>query len=114
MVLNMLETKRDSELGDGVLYAAALRKLPERLITQYQRWLHGKGGTPSVAMLKEFLNLESEFQTPAHEAASGLKRSPRRAPTKSDVEDADTFSTGTVSGCICERSDTSIVCAKGR
>ena len=77
-----------------MLYVAALRKLPERLITQYQRWLHGKGGTPSVAMLKEWLNLESEFQTPAHEAASGLKRSPRRAPTKSDMEDAGSVSTG--------------------
>ena len=47
-----------------------------------------------MAMLREWLNLESEFQTAAHEAACGLKRSPRRAPTKSDMEDAGSVSTG--------------------
>ena len=72
-VINLTEAKRETELGDGLLYTTVLKKIPESLGTQFQRWLHKSGREPSLLQLQIWLNREAEFQTVAHESACGLK-----------------------------------------
>ena len=69
-VINMREAGRNAELGDSVLYSTVLKKLPESLVTQYQRYLFEQKKSPSLCMLRDWLNLESEFQVVAHESVS--------------------------------------------
>ena len=71
-VINLKETGRDSELGDGILYSTSLRRLPEGLVTQFQRWLFENSKPPSLIQLRDFLNREAEFLTVAQEATAGL------------------------------------------
>ena len=72
-VINLTETKRQTEHGDGLLYTTVLKKIPESLGTQFLRWLHDSGREPSLFQLRVWLNREAEFQTVAHQSACGLK-----------------------------------------
>ena len=36
---NLKEVKREEELVNGTFYRKLLRKLPEKMITQYHRWI---------------------------------------------------------------------------
>ena len=41
-VINLKEENRIEELGNGTCYRKLLKKMPERMITQYQRWVFDK------------------------------------------------------------------------
>ena len=66
-VINLQEAKRDEELGNGTFYRKLQRKLPERLLTQYQRWIFENKVTEGVKSLRRFVVQEAEFQVTAAE-----------------------------------------------
>ena len=66
-VINLKEAKREEELGNGTFYRKLQRKLPERLLTQYQRWIFENKNTESVESLRKFIVQEAEFQVTAGE-----------------------------------------------
>ena len=53
-------------------YIRLRKKLPEIMLTQYQRWIYEKRRQISVETLKEWIIMESEYQTVAHEAVYGF------------------------------------------
>ena len=72
LVINMTEAGRLDELGDGSLYIKSQKKLSESMLAAYKRWLYEKCKPESMESLKEWLLLESEFQTIAAETIHGV------------------------------------------
>jgi DNA-binding transcriptional regulator YiaG len=71
-VINLHEVGRSEELEYGSLYLKLLKKLPENLITNYQRWLYENGRDDVVETLREWVCREAEFEMVASETAHGL------------------------------------------
>ena len=61
-VINLKEENRIEELGNGTFYRKLLKKMPERMITQYQRWVFDKEKKENVENLRSFVIQEAEFQ----------------------------------------------------
>ena len=61
-VINLKEENRIEELGNGTCYRKLLKKMPERMITQYQRWVFDKEKKENVENLRSFVIQEAEFQ----------------------------------------------------
>ena len=72
LVVNLLETGRHEELGNGSLYVKLLKKLPETLLTQYNRWIFENRRRECVETLKIWVIQESEFCTVARETVHGV------------------------------------------
>ena len=53
-------------------YIRLRKKLPEIMLTQYQRWIYEKRRQTSVETLKEWIIMESEYETVAHETVYGF------------------------------------------
>ena len=64
-MINLKESNQDQELGNGTLYTILQRKLPQSMLANYQRWVYDNNVTHSVATLRQWVILESEFQTVA-------------------------------------------------
>ena len=71
-VINLKEENRIEELGNGTFYRKLLKKMPERMITQYQRWVFDKEKKENVENLRSFVIQEAEFQIAAAETIHGL------------------------------------------
>ena len=65
----------------GVFYSTSLRRLPEGMVTQFQRWLFENTTLPSLIQLGDFLNREADFLPVAREAPAGVSRE-RRLPSE--------------------------------
>ena len=65
-IINLKENGNCGELGDGSLYLRVQKKLPETMLTQYQRWICKKRRQPSVETLRKQIIVESEYQTVTH------------------------------------------------
>ena len=74
-VINLKEENRIEELGNGTFYRKLLKKMPERMITQYQRWVFDKEKKENVENLRSFVIQEAEFQIAAAETIHGLHQS---------------------------------------
>ena len=61
-VINLKEENRIEELGNSTFYRKLLKKMPERMITQYQRWVFDKEKKENVENLRSFVIQEAEFQ----------------------------------------------------
>ena len=61
-VINLKEENRIEELGNGTFYRKLLKKMPERMITQYQRCVFDKEKKENVENLRSFVIQEAEFQ----------------------------------------------------
>ena len=72
-IVNLKDAGRQSELQPGTLYTRVLQKLPEQLITQYQRWLFDHGKQESMEAVLEWASREADFQMAASETVSGLR-----------------------------------------
>jgi len=72
VVINQKESDRADELGYGAFYFKLLKKLPECMIRDYQRWLFENRRREDVDSLKDWLNQESEFLMIASETVQGL------------------------------------------
>ena len=72
-IINLKENGNCEELEDGSFYLRLQKKLPEIMLTQYQRWIYEKRRQPSVETLREWIIMESEYQTRAHKTAYGFQ-----------------------------------------
>ena len=71
-VVNLKDAGRTAELGNSTFYQSLQKKLPETLLTQYQRWVFEQGKADSVESLQTWVCRESEFQAIATETIQGL------------------------------------------
>ena len=62
-IINLKENGNYWELGDGSLYLRLQKKLPEIMLTQYQRWIYEKRRQPSVETLREATNKRYGWRT---------------------------------------------------
>ena len=72
LVVNLRESKRLEELGNGSLYLKAQKKLSETMLANYHRWIYEQRKPECVASLREWVIQEAEFQTVASETIRGL------------------------------------------
>ena len=72
LVVKLVDAGRDEELGNGSLYVKLLRKLPEAMLTQYNRWIYENRRRKCVETLKIWVIQESEFYTEAREIVHGV------------------------------------------
>ena len=80
-MINLKEENRTEELGNGTLYRKLLKKMPERMITQYQRWVFDKEKNENIKNLRSFMIQEAEFEMAAAKAIHGLHRIGNKAKT---------------------------------
>ena len=71
-MVNLLESGRHEELGNGSLYINLLKKLPETLLTQYNLWIFENRRRECVETLKMWMIQEAEFHTVARETVHGV------------------------------------------
>ena len=71
-VINLKENDREEELGNGTFYRKLQRKLPEKMLTHYQRWTFENKKKGNVETLRRFVIQEAEFQMAAAETLHGL------------------------------------------
>ena len=72
-IINLKENGNCRELGDGSLYLRLQKKFLQIMLTQYQRWTYEKRRQPSVETLREWIIMESEYQTVAYETVYGFR-----------------------------------------
>ena len=72
-VINLQENNRVADLEAGILYTIILEKLPEKLLSQYSRWVKGNRKVESVITFKDWTAEEAEYQIHATEIKHGLK-----------------------------------------
>ena len=60
-IINLKENEICGELGDGSLYLRLQEKLPEIMLTQYQRWIYEERRQSSVETLREWIVMDSEY-----------------------------------------------------
>eukprot|EP00795_Rhopilema_esculentum_P002346 gene2346-17983_t len=82
LVVNLLESGRHDELGNGSLYIKLLKKLPETLLTQYNRWIFENRRRECVETLKMWVIQESEFYTVARETVHGVSSERRNSRSR--------------------------------
>ena len=57
-IINFKENVNCEELRDGSLYLRLQKKLPEMMLTQYQKWIYETRRQPSVETLREWIIME--------------------------------------------------------
>jgi len=72
LVINLKEADHTAELGYGALYFKLLKKLPEQMIANFQRWVSNNNKPENVESLHAWINQEAEFQMIASETVKGL------------------------------------------
>ena len=82
LVVNLLESGRYDELGNGSLYIKLLKKLPETLLTQYNRWIFENRRRECVETLKMWVIQEAEFYTVARETVYGVSSDRRSSGSR--------------------------------
>ena len=71
-VINLKENDRQSDLADGTLYTIVLEKIPEKLLSQYYRWIKENRERESLEKLKDWVAEEAEYQIQASETRNGI------------------------------------------
>jgi len=77
-VINLREVHHDEDLRDGSLYHRLLKKLPQTMLTRYNRQVHEKELDESVETLKTWINAETEYAVRANETIHGLDQKPNK------------------------------------
>ena len=93
-MINLKESNQDQELGNGTLYTILQRKLPQSMIANYHRWIYDNNVTQSVATLRQWVILESEFQTVASEtvhSVTGKMSDAQTTPPRQGQRNTRTF-----------------------
>ena len=75
VVINLKYAEQIDELKAGSLYLQVQKKLPETLLTHYDRRIFEKGKEQSVEELLEWVTREAEIQSVSSEAIHGLSSS---------------------------------------
>jgi len=71
-VINLKEANHTEELLDGSLYHRLLKKLPQSMLTKYNRKVDEQSLKESVETLRDFVNSEAENAIRANETIHGL------------------------------------------
>ena len=71
-VINLMEAKREDELSNGTFYCKLLRKLPERMVAQHNRWIFEHKKKENVEKFRSFIIQEAEFKITASKTVLGL------------------------------------------
>ena len=71
-VSNLKAAGKYAELGVGTLYTKIQQKLPEEMLTRFNRWVYENRETEGVEALLLWVNLEAEFHIAANETLEGL------------------------------------------
>ena len=71
-VSNLKAAGKYAELGVGTLYTKIQQKLPEEMLTRFNRWVYENRETEGVETLLLWVNLEAEFHIAANEILEGL------------------------------------------
>ena len=100
VVINLKESNRLEELGYGSLYFKLLKKLPESMIRDYQRWIFENSRHENVESLKDWINQESQFQIIASETVKGLSSDQNLKSTDANRRREQTLFTRQP-GCAC-------------
>ena len=73
-VICLKENGRQTDLDAGTLYTIILEKIPERLLSQYYRWLREHLRHESMETLKDWIGQEAEYQVQAAEIKHGFPK----------------------------------------
>ena len=76
-VVKLQAEERSGELGDGALHSLLVRKLAERQVENYSRWLSEQRKERSVLTLRDWLKEEVYIRVEATEMAQGVDSKPR-------------------------------------
>lgn len=72
-VINLHENDRAADLQAGTLYTIILEKLPEKLLSQYIRWVKENKRFESLITLKDWTTEEADYQIHSTEIKHGFK-----------------------------------------
>ena len=104
-VINLQENVRAADLEAGTLYTIILEKLPEKLLSQYIRWVKENRRVESLLTLKDWTAEEAEYQIQATEIKHGLQsgnnngKLPHRRSKSYGVNQTDDNNKGTCKVC---------------
>lgn len=73
-VICLNENGRQADLEAGTLYTIVLEKIPEKLLSQYYRWLSEKHKEESMETLKDWISQEADYQIQASEIKHGFPK----------------------------------------
>ena len=73
-VANLQEAKRTEVLGNGTLYHKLLRKMTEKMLSRFKRWVYEHQKNEDVETLRHFIIEEAEFQVAAAETIHGFHK----------------------------------------
>ena len=73
-VINLQENNRAADLEAGTLYTIILEKLPEKLLSQYIRWVNENKRVESLIILKDWTAEQADYQI------HGLRKFKREIP----------------------------------
>ena len=71
-VSNLKAAGKYAELGVGTLYTKIQQKLPEEMLTRFNRWVYENRETEGVEALLLWVNLEAQFHIAANKILKGL------------------------------------------
>ena len=76
VVVKLQAEGRDGELTDGTLHSLLVKKLPDRQLENYSRWLNERARETSVVAFRDWLKDEVRFRVEAAEMANGIESKP--------------------------------------
>ena len=101
-VVKLQAEGKDGELGDGTLHSLMVKKLPDRQLENYSRWLNERAREKSVTAFRDWLRDEVRFRVEAAEMANGIEAKtfehfkPPRAPRYPDLGRMRNFHTAVI------------------
>ena len=81
-VITLKENNRNSDLEPGALHTTILEKIPERLLSQYYRWIDENKYRDSLETLKDWISEEAAYQMQATEIKNGISIEDRNEPPR--------------------------------
>ena len=72
-VVKLQAEGKDGELGDGTLHSLMVKKLHDRQLETYGRWLNDRAREKSVIAFRDWLKDEVRFRVEAAEMANGIE-----------------------------------------
>ena len=75
-VVKLQAERRDGELEDGTLHSLLVKKLTNRQLENYSRWLNERARQKSVTAFRDWLKDEVIFRIEAAEMANGIELKP--------------------------------------
>ena len=85
LVVNLKDSGRESELGMGTFYMNVLKKLDERTLADFKRWVASRAEVESVEVLLKWASQESQFLTEASETLTGLENESNQSASSKDT-----------------------------